>query len=48
MDLLTAIRLRRDIRSYYKPDPIPDNVLAKILAAAHMAPSVGFGSGADF
>jgi len=42
MDLLTAIRLRRDIRSYYKPDPIPDNVLAKILAAAHMAPSVGY------
>ncbi|MEM1627020.1 MAG: 5,6-dimethylbenzimidazole synthase [Sulfolobaceae archaeon] len=48
MDLFTAIRLRRDIRSYYKPDPIPDEVLAKILSAAHMAPSVGYSQPWDF
>lgn len=42
MDIYTAIRKRRDVRSYYKPDPIPDEVLAKILAAAHLAPSVGY------
>jgi len=42
MDIYEAIRKRRDIRSYYKPDPIPDQVLAKILAAAHLAPSVGY------
>lgn len=42
MDLYDAIKGRRDIRSYYKPDPIPDEVLAKILLAAHLAPSVGY------
>ena len=36
-----AIRLRRDIRSF-RPDPVPDAVLARILAAAHRAGSVGF------
>jgi cob(II)yrinic acid a,c-diamide reductase (EC 1.16.8.1) len=42
MDLYDAIKGRRDIRSYFKPDPIPDEVLAKILLAAHLAPSVGY------
>ncbi|QGA53310.1 5,6-dimethylbenzimidazole synthase [Sulfolobus sp. E5-1-F] len=42
MNVYEAIRKRRDIRSYYKPDPIPDEVLAKILSAAHLAPSVGY------
>ncbi len=36
-----AIRLRRDIRSF-RPDPVPEPVLARILAAAHRAGSVGF------
>ncbi|ARM74863.1 5,6-dimethylbenzimidazole synthase [Acidianus manzaensis] len=42
MDLYEAIKGRRDIRSYFRPDPIPDNVLAKILLAAHLGPSVGY------
>ena len=42
MNVYEAIRKRRDIRSYYKPDPIPDEVLARILSAAHLAPSVGY------
>ena len=32
---------RRDIRSFL-PDPIPDEVLARVLVAAHHAGSVGF------
>jgi 5,6-dimethylbenzimidazole synthase len=37
MALYDAIKGRRDIRSYFKPYPIPDEVLAKILLAAHLA-----------
>lgn len=33
---------RRDIRSYFKPDPIPSDVLGRILMAAHHAGSVGY------
>ncbi len=36
-----AIFERRDVRNYL-PDPVPDAVLARILEAAHQAPSVGF------
>lgn len=36
-----AIHLRRDIRSF-RPDPVPDAVLRRLLEAAHHAPSVGF------
>lgn len=36
-----AIHKRRDIRMF-RPDPVPDDVLARILEAAHHAPSVGF------
>ena len=42
MDLYEAIKRRRDLRSYCKSDPIPDEVLAKLLLAAHLAPSVGY------
>jgi nicotinate-nucleotide--dimethylbenzimidazole phosphoribosyltransferase len=35
-----VIAERRDIRRF-RPDPIPDEVLERILAAAHRAPSVG-------
>ncbi|AEA12576.1 NADH dehydrogenase [Thermoproteus uzoniensis 768-20] len=42
MDLYDAIKKRRDVRSYYRSDPIPPRVLAKLLMAAHLAPSVGF------
>ena len=37
-----AIYSRRDIRAQFKSDPIPEEVLARILHAAHHAPSVGF------
>jgi 5,6-dimethylbenzimidazole synthase len=33
---------RRDIRSRFLPDPIPEDVLGRVLTAAHHAPSVGF------
>ena len=37
-----AIYTRRDIRAQFKSDPIPEEVLARVLHAAHHAPSVGF------
>ena len=37
-----AIFTRRDVRSQFLPDPVPDDVLARLLNAAHHAPSVGF------
>src|SRR6204780_2283892 len=39
---------RRDVRGQFLPDPIPDAVLARILNAAHHAPSVGFMQPWDF
>lgn len=36
-----VIRERRDVRSTFLPDPIPDSLLLKLLEAAHCAPSVG-------
>jgi 5,6-dimethylbenzimidazole synthase len=41
MDVYEAIHSRRDVRSF-RPDPIPDEVLKRILTAAHHAGSVGF------
>lgn len=35
-----AIRERRDIRRF-RPDPVPRDLLERLLAAAHQAPSVG-------
>ena len=40
--LYRAIYERRDVRSQFLPDPIPRPVLARLLKAAHHAPSVGF------
>jgi 5,6-dimethylbenzimidazole synthase len=37
-----VIHSRRDVRDQFLPDPIPDDVLRRILEAAHHAPSVGF------
>ncbi len=37
-----AIFTRRDVRGQFLPDPIDDDVLRRILLAAHHAPSVGF------
>lgn len=35
-----VIRERRDIRRF-RPDPVPEDLLERVLAAAHRAPSVG-------
>jgi len=43
-----AIFERRDVRGQFKPDPVPDEVLSRILMAAHHAPSVGFMQPWDF
>ncbi len=39
---------RRDIRGEFLPDPVSDEVLERILNAAHHAPSVGFMQPWDF
>ncbi len=36
-----AIHTRRDVRDQFLPDPVPDEVLHRLLKAAHHAPSVG-------
>jgi 5,6-dimethylbenzimidazole synthase len=36
-----VMRSRRDVREF-RPDPVPDDVLRRILSMAHLAPSVGF------
>ncbi len=43
-----AIYERRDIRSRFLPRPIPDQVLGRLLDAAHHGPSVGFMQPWDF
>ncbi|MFZ0894236.1 MAG: nitroreductase family protein, partial [Candidatus Nitrosopolaris sp.] len=40
--LYKAIFSRRDVRSHFINKEIPNDILAKILDAAHHAPSVGF------
>ena len=45
--LYEAIFRRRDMREFL-PDPIPDEVLARVLIAAHHAASVGFTQPWDF
>ena len=47
-DVYKCIFNRRDVRGQFLPDPIPDPVLARILNAAHRAPSVGFMQPWDF
>jgi 5,6-dimethylbenzimidazole synthase len=36
-----VIRERRDVRRGFLPEPMPDELLCKLLEAAHNAPSVG-------
>jgi nicotinate-nucleotide--dimethylbenzimidazole phosphoribosyltransferase len=43
-----VIEERRDIRRGFLPDPVPADVLERVLAAAHRAPSVGFSQPWDF
>lgn len=37
-----AIFTRRDVRGQFQPRPIPQDILQRLLLAAHHAPSVGF------
>ena len=39
---------RRDVRQGFRPDPVPADVLRRVLEAAHQAPSVGFSQPWDF
>ncbi|NEC24787.1 5,6-dimethylbenzimidazole synthase, partial [Streptomyces parvus] len=39
--VLRVMRERRDIRNGFRSDPIPHEVLLRVLEAAHTAPSVG-------
>src|SRR5262249_7807671 len=39
--VLKVMRERRDIRNGFRSDPIPHEVLLRVLEAAHTAPSVG-------
>src|SRR5438132_13471282 len=48
MKLHDAIVGRRDVRNGFRLDPIPDDVLSRVLDAAHHAPSVGFSQPWDF
>ncbi|WP_460773966.1 nicotinate-nucleotide--dimethylbenzimidazole phosphoribosyltransferase [Nocardiopsis nanhaiensis] len=43
-----AIRERRDVRAGFRPDPVPVDVLTRVLDAAHQAPSVGHTQPWDF
>ena len=43
-----VIAERRDVRRGFRPDPVPADVLRRLLAAAHQAPSVGFSQPWDF
>ncbi|GAA4874552.1 nicotinate-nucleotide--dimethylbenzimidazole phosphoribosyltransferase [Kitasatospora terrestris] len=43
-----VIRERRDIRNGFRGDPIPHEVLIRVLEAAHTAPSVGYSQPWDF
>lgn len=43
-----AIYERRDVRAEFLPAPVPDEVLKRLLDAAHHAPSVGFMQPWDF
>jgi 5,6-dimethylbenzimidazole synthase len=48
MGLYRAIHERRDVRSQFLSDAIPPDTLARLLDAAHHAPSVGFMQPWDF
>lgn len=37
-----AIHTRRDVRDQFQPDALPEDLVQRLLEAAHAAPSVGF------
>jgi 5,6-dimethylbenzimidazole synthase len=48
VELYDAINRRRDTRAEFTGAPIPDDVLTRVLSAAHAAPSVGMSQPWDF
>jgi 5,6-dimethylbenzimidazole synthase len=46
--LYKVIHSRRDVRGQFLDDPVPEEVLRRVLDAAHHAPSVGFMQPWDF
>ncbi|EWM12575.1 nitroreductase family protein [Kutzneria sp. 744] len=44
MDFAEVLRARRMVRSY-RPDPVPEDVLRRIVKVVHRAPSAGFSQG---
>ena len=46
--LYKVIYSRRDVRGQILPDAVPEEVIARLLDAAHHAPSVGFMQPWDF
>ncbi|WP_329458738.1 nicotinate-nucleotide--dimethylbenzimidazole phosphoribosyltransferase [Streptomyces sp. NBC_01497] len=46
--VLRVMRERRDIRNGFRSDPVPHDVLMRVLEAAHTAPSVGHSQPWDF
>jgi 5,6-dimethylbenzimidazole synthase len=48
MDLYDALHRRRDTRSEFTGEPVPDETLRRVLSAAHAAPSVGMSQPWDF
>lgn len=47
-DIYDVIAGRRDVRSGFRLDDVPDDALTRVLEAAHHAPSVGFSQPWDF
>src|SRR3546814_19635310 len=48
MELYDAMQRRRDTRAEFTGAPVDDEVLNRVLAAAHSAPSVGMSQPWDF
>jgi nicotinate-nucleotide--dimethylbenzimidazole phosphoribosyltransferase len=46
--LYRVVAERRDVRNGFRPDPVDDATLTRVLAAAHRAPSVGLSQPWDF
>ncbi|QUQ67592.1 nitroreductase family protein [Kutzneria sp. CA-103260] len=44
MDFADVLRARRMVRSY-RPDPVPEDVVRRIVQVVHRAPSAGFSQG---
>jgi nicotinate-nucleotide--dimethylbenzimidazole phosphoribosyltransferase len=46
--LYRVVAQRRDVRTGFRPDPVDDELLTRVLSAAHQGPSVGLSQPWDF